>query len=179
MRNVKIETDPNAIAYGMDLMEDLAKVRAGMKPLLIADESKCVTAFAALEDIVAADPALYVRYENLDNEDGEETRHAFVCAAGAPYADEAWELVLQSVMHICLAESPHAATVMRENLQMKLGMMLGYSAAECLEFIASETGRTCKCDCCGSQYSAEEPTPVADTSDDPNPGRFVDNSFRY
>ena len=156
MRELMIETNPDAIAYGLDVMQDLARVRAGSKPLVIASAGKCKTATLVAYDIAKADPTLHVQIAELVCEDGEIHWHVFVCKAGAPYANDAIELIMDTVSEAAHAESPHAASVLRERLQLRLGLLLGHSAAECVEFSASEIGRTCPCDCCGSQFTAEE-----------------------
>jgi hypothetical protein len=181
MRELMLETRADAIAYGMDLMADLAKVRLGQKPLVIAEESKCPTAFQALGELVAEDVALDIVRTSLVGEDGEMTSVAFVCGKGAPYAREARDAIFEHIGDVAYRKVDGQKS--RRALQMKLGMLLGYSASEVVDFILSPIAQTCVCDCCGGPETAievhEGGEHITLASDDPNPGRFVENSYRY
>ena len=189
----RIETDPRAIAYGMDLMESLAQVRVGQKPLVIGSYGKCYTACVALEDIADETPGLEKMVADLVCEDGELHRHVFVCAAGAPYAREAIDAIFGCISVAVDARDDREREEIREDLQIKLGHLLGYSAREILDFVMTDVAETCPCDCCGSPYTlargddtgivvVEEPVEhvtLASKAVDPNPGRFVPYSYRY
>jgi hypothetical protein len=178
---------PAEVEYGMTAMEDLARVRAGQKPLVIVSMGKCEPAFFAAVDIAHDDENLTYETRTLVCEDGREWLHVFICIKGAPYAAEALDAI-----HDC-----KFGAITREDLQMRLGLLLGHSAAECLEFTASEIGRTCVCDCCGGKASAwpkgwsvvehaiEDFEHITlDSIDsgaytDSNPGRFTRTAYRY
>jgi hypothetical protein len=42
----------------------------------------------------------------------------------------------------------------REKIALNLGLMLGYSAGECLDFLKSRAFDDCECDCCGGPSDA-------------------------
>ena len=141
-RNMRPLTDPGEIAYTFDAMRDLANVRNGIKPLVIVSAGKCTMAYELASDIVDDDDALESRFACLACEDGELHEMIFICQAGAPYAGEAIELIFDAV---------NQAVITRNQLQLRLGLLLGHSAAECLAFSRSWIGLTCPCDCCGGE----------------------------
>jgi len=54
----------------------------------------------------------------------------------------------------------------RNQLQLKLGLLLGYSVSECLRFSRSFIGLTCVCDSCGGEPQkllTYQPAPVTAT----------------
>lgn len=154
-RQLRVETNPAAIEAGFTYMTELAAVREGVKPLMIASEGKSPVAYKVLRDIVDADDALEVQISDFICEDGVLYEHAFVCRTGASYAREAVRLIFDTISKAVIAETPHAAGEVRRRHQLRLGLLLGHSAAECAEFSDSELGRTCPCDCCGSEFTAE------------------------
>ncbi len=114
-------------------------------------------------------------WEDLVCEDNKLHRHLFITQAGAPYAREARDAIVDCISEAVLTEDPTRLRELRAQLQLKLGMLLGYSAGECVEFINSDLGRSCPCDCCGSVYTAT--TPARKT--DGNPSRFIENAYQY
>ena len=179
----RVELDPDAIAYGFDLMADLAKVRTGQKPLVIGSLGKCYTAGVAAYEIALDDPALDVQLAQLVCEDGEIHFHVFICAKGAPYAREAIEAIFDTIGDVCYRDAePRQARI---DLQMRLGLLLGHAAGEILDFTESEIGQTCPCDCCGGKETVQDIVVqeggehVTLAGDDANPGRFVEHSYRY
>jgi hypothetical protein len=47
-----------------------------------------------------------------------------------------------------------AFPVPRETIALNLGLLLGYSAKECLDFVDSSAFDDCECDCCGGPSQA-------------------------
>lgn len=164
----------NDFAYIAQAFADYIAVREGRKPLLIVSEGKSDFAYDTLRKQAMTD-GLEHRLVNLVCEDGEMAHHLFVCQYGAPYAREAEDMILDTIGAACYAPEPLSRkqlAKLRGDLQMNLGLLLGYSAAECLDYIESDLGRTCQCDCCGGIETAERLT-------DGNPSRFVEYAYAY
>jgi hypothetical protein len=94
-------------------------------------------------------------------------------AEGSPYPYEARDAIIDAISEGVLGVTQERAREIRSGLQLKLGLLLGYSAAECIEFINSALGQTCPCDCCGSEF-----TVIAQKTDG-NPSRFVEYAYQY
>lgn len=146
--------------YTAQVFADYNDVRAGRKPLLIVSEGKSSVA-AVLLTHLAHEDGLDVSVEDLVCEDGKLHRHVFITQAGAPYAREARDAIIDCLSEAVLTRDWQRKRELRGTLQLKLGLLLGYSAAECVEFINSDLGRTCPCDCCGSEFTVA-PSQVPD-----------------
>ena len=130
------------LTYALDAMRDYGRVLNGEKPLLIVSEGKSTQAYEAAAEMAGDNPSMMARFATFVCEDGELHEHVFICLAGAPYADQAVDLIFGAV---------NQAEYTREQLQLRLGRLLGYSVAECLAFMRSYEGLNCKCDCCGGE----------------------------
>ena len=151
---------------------DYAAVRAGEKPLMIVSSGKSAFAVETLSRLAEED-GLNAIHERFTCEDGLIHTHVFICAAGAPYAYEAISAIWRNIERVAYdGWNPRRS---REALQLELGLLLGYSAQECLDFMRSDIGRTCECDCCGGPETAELPALVTDG----NPSRFVEYGYVY
>lgn len=151
---------------------DYAAVRAGEKPLMIVSSGKSAFAVESLSRLADED-GLNSIHERFTCEDGHIHTHVFICAAGAPYAYEAISAIWRNIERVAYdGWNPRRS---REALQLELGLLLGYSAQECLDFMRSDIGHTCECDCCGGPETAELPALHADG----NPSRFVENGYVY
>lgn len=144
--------------YVAQVFADYNAVREGRKPLLIVSAGKSKFAANELLDIADGDERVTLATDVFVCEDGKLHNHLFIAAAGSPYAREAKEAIWQNIERV--AYDGWAKSRAREDLQLRLGLLLGYSARECLDFIHSDLGRTCPCDCCGGPETAELPALV-------------------
>ena len=160
--------------YIAQVFADYVDVREGRKPLLIVSAGKSDFAETALRRLAMEDPAVQYEVEGLVCEDGELWQHLFVTQAGAPYAREARDLIVDCLSEAVLTRDATRKRELRAQLQLKLGMLLGYSAGECVDFINSEIGRTCPCDCCGSEFTVVSQVPDRYAS-----SRFVEHGYQY
>jgi len=152
----------NEVTYALDAMQGIADVRSGKRQLAIVSAGKSIKAYEFAAEIASEDPALLVQLGCIVCEDGNLHEHAFVAADTYPnVAREALEMIFDAVQ-----ESP---TVTRVQLQARLGGWLGYGAQDILDFINSDIGRTCVCDCCGGAESVQR---VAHDATDRNTRRF-------
>lgn len=154
---------------------DYADVLEGRKPLLIVSSGKSAYAVETLYRIALESEAVSFEWEDLVCEDGNLHRHLFITQRGAPYAREARDLIVDCLSEAVLTRDAQRKRELRAQLQLKLGMLLGHSAGECVDFINSEIGRTCPCDCCGSEFTV---VPAKRTTDG-NPSRFVEYGYTY
>lgn len=162
--------------YIAQVFADYADVVEGRKPLLIVSAGKSQFAYDTITKLALASDAVQYRLANLVCEDERAYQHAFVCSWGAPYADEAINLILDAISEAVHPDRDRPLRAIRKSLQVALGMLLGYAAAECIEFADSELGRTCPCDCCGGPETAQDPV---NAYTDANPGRFTENAYQY
>jgi len=166
----------NDFNYIAQVYADYVLVRDGLKPLLIVSYGKSDFAGVTLAHLAQED-GLTVEFEDLVCEDRKLHRHVFIAQAGSPYAREARDMIIDCIGNAALyGTSDERKRKLRRNLQFKLGMLLGYSAYECDEFAESDLGRTCPCDCCGSEYTL---IPASAPVTDGNPGRFIENAYTY
>ena len=172
MRELELTTSTDQVEYGMNAMDDIARVRLGQKPLLIMDQRKCPPAYQAMLDIVAESPELYCIRTQLVSDNGDLSDHAFICAMGAPYAHEALQAVFDAIADGAQANTDAERAKIRRKAQIHIGLLLGYSGYECIEFADSELGKTCECDCCGSPFTLAK-------GYDTNPSRFLPNAYVY
>jgi hypothetical protein len=149
------ENEMREFEYIATVFADYVNVREGRKPLLIVSAGKSQFAADSLLDIARED-GLSAIYEPLVCEDGELHMHVIIAAKGAPYAREARDLIVDCLSEAVLTRDPARKRELRAQLQLKLGLLLGYSAGECVDFINSDLGRTCPCDCCGSEYTVTQ-----------------------
>lgn len=163
----------NDATYIAQVFADYVNVRQGRKPLLIVSAGKSDFAYTTLGGLALED-GLELITDDLVCEDGKLHRHALIAQAGSPYAREARDLIVDCLSEAVLTFDAERKRELRSQLQLKLGMLLGYSAGECVEFINSDLGRTCPCDCCGSEYTVQA-TPVRDA----NPSRFIEHAYCY
>ena len=147
--------------YIAQTFADYVSVREGRKPLLIVSSEKSTFAYEQIADFAEQD-GLRHQCALLIGEDGDLHEHVLVSLPGAPYVREALELI----------DAVRCGRMSRSDMQMRMGMLLGYSAYEILEFIESHVGRTCKCDCCGGPNTVQDRT-------DGNPSRFVEFGYLY
>lgn len=134
-------------AYRQECVDAFWDVFNGLKPLMIVSEGKSTAAYEATAAWADRLEGMHCELAMFVCEDGELHEHVFVCREGAPYAREAIEAIFDAV-----EEFP---TLSRKALQLKLGLLLGYSAAQVIEFTKSVLGKTCKCDCCGGAESVK------------------------
>lgn len=160
--------------YTAQAFADYADVRAGRKPLMIVSGGKSSDALVLLTHLAHED-GLTVETEDLVCEDGKLHRHAFICLKGAPYAREARDAIIDCISTAVLTRGNDKRYELRRQLQATLGHLLGYSAAEIRDFVFSDLGRTCPCDCCGSEFTVAPATPVTDG----NPSRFIEHAYQY
>lgn len=132
----------NEVTYALDAMQGLSAVRDGLKPLLIVSAGKSIQAYEVATQIACDDPSLRAELAMFVCEDGKLHEHLFVSQDTYPnIARKAIDMIWDAVDEF--------ATVTRVELQATLGGWLGYEAQDVLDFINSEIGRTCVCDCCG------------------------------
>ncbi len=160
--------------YTAQVFADYNEVRAGRKPLLIVSAGKSSAALVLLSHLAHED-GLTIQHEDLVCEDGRLHRHAFITQAGAPYAREARDLIVDCLSEAVLTDDVTRKRELRGQLQLKLGLLLGYSAGECVDFINSKLGYECPCDCCGSEFTVTRYGKFIDG----NPSRFVENAYQY
>ena len=158
--------------YIATVFADYVNVREGRKPLLIVSAGKSQFALESLVGIARED-GMSVIVEPLVCEDGKLHEHALIAAPGAPYAREARDLIVDCLSEAVLTRDYGRKRELRAQLQLKLGMLLGYAAGECVDFVNSELGRTCPCDCCGSEYT------VTQAPDRHASSRFVEHAYQY
>ena len=161
--------------YIAQAFADYVDVREGRKPLLIVSAGKSDFAETALRRLAMEDRSVQYEVEAFVCEDGELWQHLFVTQAGAPYAREARDAIVDCISEAILTRSVSDRRYLRVQLQTHLGHLLGYSAYEIDEFVNSQLGRTCPCDCCGSEFTAQ-PTTLPDRHAS---GRFIENSYQY
>lgn len=154
---------------------DYQDVLDGRKPLMIVSSGKSAYAVESLYRIALESEAVEFTWEDLVCEDGKLHRHLFITQAGAPYAREARDLIVDCLSEAILTDDVSRKRELRGQLQLKLGMLLGYSAGECVEFINSKLGYECPCDCCGSEFTVTRYGKFIDG----NPSRFVENGYVY
>ena len=137
----------NEVTYALDACQGLSAVRDGSKQLLIVSAGKSIQAYEVLTEIACNDPALRAELAMFVCEDGERHEMLFVSQDTYPnIARKAVDMIWDAVDTF--------PTVSRVELQATLGKWLGYEAQDILDFITSETGRTCVCDCCGGIETA-------------------------
>lgn len=154
---------------------DYNDVVAGRKPLLIVSEGKSAFAVESLYRLALESDDIEFTWEYLVCEDGKLHRHLFITQAGAPYAREARDAIIDCLSEAILTDDVTRKRELRAQLQLKLGMLLGYSAGECVDFINSKLGYECPCDCCGSEFTVTRYGEFIDG----NPSRFIENAYQY
>lgn len=167
----------NLFDYIAQVYADYNDVLDGRKPLLIVSSGKSAFATETLYRCALESDAVEFTWEDLVCEDGEVHRHLFITQAGAPYAREARDAIVDCLSEAVLTRDATRKRELRAQLQLKLGLLLGYSAGECVEFINSKIGYECPCDCCGSEFTVTrygEPAPDRHAS-----SRFVENAYQY
>ena len=146
--------DHDQLMYALDVVRDLREAAAGRKPLVIVSEGKAGPLYGAILDEIDALNGLVYLMAGLVCEDREMHQHCFVTMQGAPYAQEGIDAILDCIGSVAYREAdPQRA---RAALQLRLGILLGHTAGECVEFINSEIGQTCPCDCCGGAETVKE-----------------------
>jgi hypothetical protein len=153
---------------------DYQDVLDGRKPLMIVSSGKSAFATETLYRCALESDTVEFLHEDLVCEDGELHRHLFITQAGAPYAREARDAIIDCLSEAVLTRKATRKRELRAQLQLRLGLLLGYSAGECVDFINSDLGRSCPCDCCGSEFTATPPVPDRYKS-----SRFVENAYQY
>lgn len=117
-------------------MCEVADAIEGEKSLVIVSSGKTTLGYETA--VMLAERAfMYHEIVMLRCEDGELHEHVFL--------GERWR-VLEALTQL---ERREKGEISRERLQYNLGLLLEYSTDDIVEFIASEVGRTCPCDCCG------------------------------
>lgn len=132
--------------YFDDVMCDLIDVLDYEKPLLIVSSGKSIRAYETVT--MMADRAnLYVHHAMLRCSDGGMHEFVFVSChmPDDKYRDRAQEAVS------LIFQNKESDDFTRPNFQYLLGKLLGTPKSDILDFIASEVGRTCVCDCCGGK----------------------------
>lgn len=159
--------------YIASVFADYADVLEGRKPLLIVSEGKSRFAADSIRRLAMESSVVQYELHDLVCEDRELHRHVFVCWKGAPYAGEAYDAILDGISEGCMTHDADAKRALRADVQRRVGALLGYRARDIEDFIRSDIGRSCPCDCCGSEFT------VAPIKTDGNPGRFVEYAYRY
>jgi hypothetical protein len=165
----------NKFEYIAQACADYQDVLDGRKPLMIVSTGKSYYAVEMLYRLALESEAVEYLYDDLVCEDGELHRHLFITQAGAPYAREAREAIVDCLSEAILTDDVTRKRELRAQLQLKLGQLLGHSAGECVEFINSKLGYECPCDCCGSEFTVTRHGKFIDG----NPSRFVENGYVY
>jgi len=160
--------------YIATVFADYVNVREGRKPLLIVSAGKSQFAYESLVGIARED-GMTVLVEPLVCEDNELHAHVLIAAPGAPYAREARDAIVDCLSEAVLTRDAQRKRELRAQLQLKLGLLLGYAAGECVDFINSELGRSCPCDCCGSEYTVS----TAQVPDRYASSRAVEHGYQY
>ena len=133
-------------AYFDDAMLDLIDVLDNSKPLMIVSAGKSIRAYETITSM--ADRAgLYVASAMLRCSDGEMHETVFVGSRDPNdlYRDRATECVQ------LVYKNKEGDDFTRPNFQFLMGKLLGTPVDEVLDFIASDVGRHCVCDCCGGR----------------------------
>ena len=156
------------ITYALDAMRDYGRVLNGEKPLLIVSEGRSTQAYEAAAEMAGDNPLMMARFATFVCEDGELHEHVFIALADSTYADEAIQLVYDAV---------NQAEMTREQLQLRLGRLLGYSVADCLAFMRSYVGLTCKCDCCGGE--PQKLLTYTPTRNDADKARSMEFAYKF
>ena len=164
----------NEFDYIAQVFADYADVIEGRKPLMIVSAGKSEFAADTLRRLAMQAWQVDYEVEGLVCEDGEYYQHVFITWAGAPYAREAREAITDCISEAVLTRGHAERYELRRKLQVRLGHLLGYSAHEIDEFVNSDLGRTCQCDCCGSPYTVTTPAPDRHES-----SRFIENAYQY
>jgi len=154
---------------------DYQDVLDGRKPLMIVSSGKSAFATETLYRCALESDTVEFAWEDFVCEDGELHRHLFITQAGAPYAREARDAIYDCISEALLTRSASDRRYLRVQLQTHLGHLLGYSAYEIDEFVNSQLGRSCPCDCCGSEFTVQATT----LPDRHASGRFIENSYQY
>jgi hypothetical protein len=160
--------------YVSDAFADYDAVIEGTKPLLIVSSGKSAYACEALGNLAKRDfLQVTCATARFVCEDGEVHTHVFIAPAGTTTGQDAITAIWRNIERVGYdGWDPRRS---RQALQLELGLMLGYEPQAIVDFMRSDIGRTCPCDCCGGPETAEEPALVVD----PNPGRFIENSYRF
>jgi hypothetical protein len=147
--------------YVADAFADYNDVIEGTKPLLIVSSGKSAYAYESLWGLAKRD-FLQVTCETaqLICEDGEVHTHVFIAPAGTTTAQDAIDAIHRNIERV--GYDGWNLKRARQGLQLELGLMLGYEPQAIVDFMRSDLGRTCPCDCCGG-----------------NPGRFLPNAYQY
>ncbi len=130
-------SDPKEVKYALAVIMDMARAKTGDKALVIVSAGKSRLGFDICLKF-AREAGLVYRIVQLICEDGELYAHLF--------AGRDTLLVIQAIEVIFDRVSED---ITRQQLQVRLGYMLGHNASEVLMFTRSLEGLTCECDCCG------------------------------
>ena len=128
--------------YFEQMLTDVMEVNRDDKNMCIISAGKCVLAYETAT-MLADELGLYAQHAMLRCEDGKRHEHVFITDGSNKHS------VADA---LALIERCKAGTLSRPQLQLKLGWTLGYGTEEIVDFIASETARTCPCDCCGGPF---------------------------
>ena len=125
--------------YSERTIRALTDCAAGRRDVVIADDSKSQCSINELRR-VGREMGLEVVGCRLVSDNGAEAAHAIF---GRHVNDcyRAYNWIIER----------KAGNISRIELQAKLGTMLGYRADDAVEFMGSEIGQTCPCDCCGGE----------------------------
>lgn len=125
--------------YSDRTIRALTDCAAGRRDVVIADDSKSQCSINELRR-AGREMGLEVINCRLVSDNGAEATHAIF---GRHVNDcyRAYNWIIER----------KAGNISRIELQAKLGTMLGYHADDIVEFMESEIGMTCPCDCCGGK----------------------------
>jgi len=126
------------MSYFSETIAAIDALTAYERALVVISAEKSSTAMELGQVVVDHDPAIEGEVFSLVGEDGEKHDHLFMAHRTATIK------VARS-----LISAADIDVISRETLQRRLGMMFGYEPNEIDDFVVSEVGKTCPCDCCG------------------------------
>ncbi len=130
-------SDPKEVKYALAVIMDMARAKAGDKSLVIVSAGKSRLGFDICLKF-AREANLAYRIIQLICEDGKLYAHLFA-GRDTLHVIQAIEAIFDRV----------SEDITRQQLQVRLGDMLGHDPGEIIAFTRSIEGLTCECDCCG------------------------------
>ena len=125
--------------YANRTIRALTDCAAGRRDIVIADGSKSEVGLGTFH-VTARELGLEASNGLLVSDNGKTVGHT-IFGRNEQDIVKAFDLIQQR----------KDGQLTRVELQAKLGTMLGYHADDIVEFMESEIGQTCPCDCCGGK----------------------------
>lgn len=125
--------------YSERTIRALTDCAAGRRDVVIADDSKSQ---CSINELRRAGREMGLEYVNavLTSDNGKPASHSIF-----------GRTLFDALVALDLIKKRKDGEISRKRLQFDLGQMLGYTGSECMDFIESEIGQTCPCDCCGGE----------------------------